>query len=180
MLGKHRLRATKCTNAQRHRSSWGEYMLDTVVFVGQIAVWGHPPGHTRIFAEIWQLNPVMIGKPRLQATKCANDQRNQSRGESICSIRWRLRVKSPPPGIQEFWREINMWTHAYSENSGYELQDAPMLNAIGAREESICSIRSRLRAKSPHFDRLDHAPLTGLRISMASRISPEIPFHVVF
>jgi len=52
MLGKHRLRATKCANDQRHWSSWGEYMLDTVAFEGQITVLGHSPRHTRIFAGI--------------------------------------------------------------------------------------------------------------------------------
>jgi hypothetical protein len=36
MLGKPRLRVARCTNDQRHQSPWGEYMLDTVTFEGQI------------------------------------------------------------------------------------------------------------------------------------------------
>ena len=65
-------------------------------------------------------------------------------------------------------------------NSDCQLQDAPMISAIGARGESICSTQLRLRAKSPHFDGLVHVLLTGLRISTANRICPESPFHVVF
>ena len=37
MLGQPRLRAARCANNQRHRSPWGEYILDTVTFEGQIA-----------------------------------------------------------------------------------------------------------------------------------------------
>jgi len=107
-----------------------------------------------------------------------------ARGESICSTQSRLRAKSPclrtPPGIPEFWREIGMCTHACSESPDFKLQDAPMISAIGARGESVCSTQSRSRAKSPHFDGLIHVLLTGLRISTANRICPESPFHVVF
>ena len=78
------------------------------------------------------------------------------------------------------WREIGMWTHACSQSPDCELQDAPMISAIGARGESICSTQSRLRAKSPYFDGLVHVLLTGLRISKANRTCPESPFHVVF
>jgi len=44
--------AAKCANDQRHWSTWGEYILDTVTFEGQITVFGHHPGHTGIFAGI--------------------------------------------------------------------------------------------------------------------------------
>jgi len=78
------------------------------------------------------------------------------------------------------WREIGMWTHACSQSPDCELQDAPMISAIGARGESIYSTQSRVRAKSPHFDGLVHVLWTGLRICTANRIRPESPFHVVF
>ena len=42
MLGKPGLRAAKCTNDQRHRSMWGEYMPDSVLFEGQNAVFRLP------------------------------------------------------------------------------------------------------------------------------------------
>jgi len=107
-----------------------------------------------------------------------------ARGESIWSTQSRSRAKSPclrtPPGILEFLREIGLWTHACSESPDCELQDAPIISAIGARGESKCSTQSRLRAKSPHFDGVVHVLFTGLRNSMANRICTESPFHVVF
>jgi len=78
MLGKPRLRAARGANDQRHRSPWGEYMLDTVTFEVQITVFEDPPGHTGILAGNWHVNPRMLGKPRLRAARCANDQRHQS------------------------------------------------------------------------------------------------------
>jgi len=53
-------------------------MLDTVTFEGQIALFEDPPGHTEILAENWHVNPRMLGKPRLRAARCANDQRHWS------------------------------------------------------------------------------------------------------
>jgi len=53
-------------------------MLDTVTCEGQIAVFEDPPGYTRILAGNWHMNPRMLGKPRLRAARCANDQRHRS------------------------------------------------------------------------------------------------------
>ena len=78
MLGKPRLQAARCANDQRHRSPWEEYMLDTVTFEGQIAMFEDPPGHTGILAGNWHVNPHMLGKPRLRAARCANDQCHRS------------------------------------------------------------------------------------------------------
>jgi len=78
MLGKPRLQAARCANDQRHQSPWEEYMLDIVTFEGQIAVFEDPPGHTGILAGNWYVNPRMLGKPRLRAARCTNDQRHQS------------------------------------------------------------------------------------------------------
>jgi len=78
MLGKPRLRAARCANDQRHRSPWGEYMLDTVTCEGQITVFEDPPGHTGILAGNWHVNLRVLGKPRLRAARCANDQRHRS------------------------------------------------------------------------------------------------------
>jgi len=49
-----------------------------VTFEGLIAVFEDPPGHTGILAGNWHVNPRMLGKPRLRAGRCANDQRHQS------------------------------------------------------------------------------------------------------
>jgi len=43
-----------------------------------IAVFEHPPGHTGILAGNWHVSPRMLGKPRLRAARCANDQRHRS------------------------------------------------------------------------------------------------------
>jgi len=45
MLGKPRLRAASCTNDQRHQSSWGEYMINTVMFEGQIVSFWRAGSH---------------------------------------------------------------------------------------------------------------------------------------
>ena len=108
-----------------------------------------------------------------------------ARGESMCSIPWRLRAKSPflstPLVTVEFWRRIDKWTHTFSEGPGCGLQDAPMIGAIQACGHSICSIRWRLRTKSPHFDGLVHVLFTRFRIfSMVNRICLESFVHVVF
>ena len=101
------------------------------------------------------MNPHMLGKPRLRAARCANDQRHRSPWESICSTQSRLRAKSPclrtPPGIPGFWRELNLWTHVCSESPDCELQDTPMIGAIGACGGSICTIQCCLRVKTPFF-----------------------------
>ena len=78
MLGKSRLRAARCANDQRHRSLWGEYMFDIVTFENQIAVFEDLPGHIEVLAGNWHVNPRMLGKPRLRAARCANNQRHRS------------------------------------------------------------------------------------------------------
>jgi len=104
-------------------------------------------------------------------------------GGSICPIRSRLRVKTPffgsPPVKPGFWRELYLWTHMCSEGPGCELQDAPMISAIGACGGSICPIQCCLRVKTPHFDGLVRAPLTRPRISMATHICLESPLYPV-
>jgi len=78
VLGKPRLQAARGASDQRHRSPWGEYMLDTVTFEDQIAVFEDPPGHTGILVGNWYVNPRILGKPRLQVARCAIDQHYQS------------------------------------------------------------------------------------------------------
>jgi len=102
MLGKPRLRPVRCANDQRHRSPWEEYMPDTVTCEGQIAVFEDPPGHTGILAGNWHVNPRMLGKPRLRAARCANDQRHRSlRGEYMLdtvTCEDQIAVFEDPPG----------------------------------------------------------------------------------
>jgi len=102
---------------------------------------------------------------------------------SLCSIQLRLRIKTPffdsPPVTPGFWRELNLWTHVCSESPGRELQDAPMISSIGACGGRTCPIQCCLRVKTPHFDGLVRAPLTGPRISMATHICLESPLYPV-
>jgi len=78
VLGKPGLRAARCTNDQRHWSTWGEYLLDPVTVEDQNAVFRLLTSHTGFLAEIEPVDPHMLRKPRLQAARCANNQRNQS------------------------------------------------------------------------------------------------------
>jgi len=112
MLGKPRLQAARCANDQRHRSPWEEYMLDTVTCDDQIAVFEDPSGHTGILAGNWYVNPSMLGKSRLRAARCANDQRDRTPWEEYIldtvTCEDQIAVFEDPPGIPEFWREIGM------------------------------------------------------------------------
>ena len=65
VIRKHRLRAARYANDQHHRSMWGEYMPDSVLFKGQNAVFRLPSGHTEFLAGIETMDPCMLGKPRL-------------------------------------------------------------------------------------------------------------------
>jgi len=56
-----------------------------------------------------------------------------------------------PTSHTGFLVELNLWTHMCSESPGCELQDAPMISAIGACGGNICPIRSRLRVKTLFF-----------------------------
>ena len=100
-------------------------------------------------------------------------------GGSLCSIQSRSRIKTPfpgsPPVTPGFWRESNLWTHMCSESPGRELQDAPLISSIGACGGRICPIQCCLRDKTPHFDGLVRAPLTGPSISMATHTCLESP-----
>jgi len=104
-------------------------------------------------------------------------------GGSLSSIRSRLRVKTPffgsPPVTPEFWRELNLRTHMCSESPSRELQDAPMISAIGACGGRTWPIQWCLRVKTPHFDGLVCTPLTGPRISMATHTCLESPLYTV-
>jgi len=104
-------------------------------------------------------------------------------GGSLCSIQSRLRIKTPffgsPPVTPGFWRESNLWTQICSESPGHKLPDAPMISSIRARGGRICPIQCCLRVKTPHFDGLVRAPLTGPRIGMATHICLESPLYTV-
>jgi len=56
-------------------------------------------------------------------------------GRRISLIQCCLRVKTPffgsPPVTLGFWRGLDLWTHMCSESPGRELQDAPMISAVG-------------------------------------------------
>jgi len=125
MLGKPRLRTARCANDQRHRRLWGEYMVDTVTFEDQITVFEDPPGHTGILAENWYVNPRMLGKPRLRASRCANDQRHRSMwGEYMSdpvTVEGQNAVFRLPTSHTGLWWESNLLTHMCSESPGCEL-----------------------------------------------------------
>jgi len=134
--------------------------------------------------EIWPVHPRMLGKSRLRATRCTNNQRQRSLwGGSICSMRSRFRVKTPcfsnPQVTPGFGREFDLWTHTCSGSLGWGLQ-RPVISANRAYGGCIYSMRSRLSAKTLHFDGLVRTPLSGPRILMANRICPKSPIHTVF
>ena len=77
-------------------------MLDTVTCEDHIAVFEDPPGHTRILAGNWRVNPRMLAKPRLRAARCANDQRHRSPWEEYMldtvTFEGQIAVFEDPPG----------------------------------------------------------------------------------
>jgi len=146
-------------------------------------VFEDPPGHTGILAGNWHVNPRMIGKPRLRAARCANDRRHRSMwGEYMPDsvlFEGQNAVFRLPTSHTGFLAGNLLWTHVCSESPDCELQDAPMISAIGAYGGSICPIQCCLRVKTPHFDGLVRAPLTGPRINMATNICLESTLYFV-
>ena len=78
MLRKPGPRASRCTNDQRHQSTWGKYMPDSVLFEGQNAVFRLPTSHTGFLAEIRTVDPHVLRKPGLRAARFTNNQRHRS------------------------------------------------------------------------------------------------------
>jgi len=78
VLGKPGLRAARCTNDQRHQSTWGEYMLNPVTVEDQNAVFRLPTSHTGFSAGIEPVDPHMLRKPGPRAARCTNDQFHRS------------------------------------------------------------------------------------------------------
>jgi len=78
VLGKPGLQAARCTNVQRHRSTWKESMLDPVTVKDQNAVFRLPTSHTGVLAGIEPVDPHVLRKPGTRAARCANDQLHQS------------------------------------------------------------------------------------------------------
>jgi len=78
VLRKPGLRAARCTNDQRHRSPWGEYILDPVTVEDQNAVFRRPTSHTGFLAGIRPVDPHVLRKPGPRAARCTNDQRHRS------------------------------------------------------------------------------------------------------
>jgi len=93
------------------------------------------------------MNPRILGKPRLCAARCANDQRHQSPwGEymlDMVTFEGQIAVSEHSPGHSgilagnEHVKPRTLGKPIF----GCELQDAPMISAIGARRENIWSIR---------------------------------------
>jgi len=177
MLGKPRLRAARYTNDQRHRSMWGEYMPDSVLFQGQNAVFRLPTSHTGFLAGIEPSDPRVLRKPGLRAARCTNDQCHRSMwGEYMpdpVTVEDQNAVFRLPTSHTGFLAGMNLRTHMCSESPGCKLQDAPMISAIRGYGGSICPIQFCFRVKTPHFDGLVRAPLPGPRISMATHICLE-------
>jgi len=78
VLGKPGLRAARYTNDQRHRSTWGEYMLDPVTVEDQNAVFRLPTSYTGVLAGFEPVDPHMLRKPGPRAARCTNDQFHRS------------------------------------------------------------------------------------------------------
>jgi len=75
----------------------------------------------------------VLGKPGLRTEDVQMISAIGTHGGSLDSIQSRLRIKTrdSSPVTPCFWRELNMWTHVYSESPDHELQDAPMICSIG-------------------------------------------------
>ena len=69
VLRKPGLRAARCTNNQRHRSPWEEYMLDPVMVEDQNAVFRLPTSHTGFLAGMRPVEPRCAQKARAASFK---------------------------------------------------------------------------------------------------------------
>jgi len=78
VIGKPGPRAARCTNDQRHWSTWGEYMLDPVTVEDQNAVFRLPTSHTGFLAGIELVDPHVLRKSGPRAARCTNDQPHRS------------------------------------------------------------------------------------------------------
>ena len=78
VLGKPGLRTARCTNDQRHRSTWGESMLDPVTVEDQNAVFRLPTSHTGFWRELNLRDPLCSESPGTRAARCTNDQLHRS------------------------------------------------------------------------------------------------------
>ena len=88
------MQAARCTNDQRHWSTWGEYMLDPVTVGGQNAAFRLPTSHTGFLVGI---RPVDLHSESLgyELQDVPMISAIRTRGGSICPIQYCLRVKTP-------------------------------------------------------------------------------------
>jgi len=78
ILRNSRSQVTRCTNDQRHWSTWGAYTPDSVLFGGQNTVVRFPTSHTGFLAGMRPVDSRVFGKTGLRTVRCTNDHRHQN------------------------------------------------------------------------------------------------------
>jgi len=132
-----------------------------------------------VCGEKLYVNPRMLGKPRLQVTRCANDQHHRSPWEEYMfdtvTFEDQIAVFEDPPG-QTGILAGNWYENPHcSESPDCELQDAQMISAIGVCVGSICPIQWCSRVETPFFGSPPVTPGFWREFNLRTHVCSESP-----